>query len=118
MMYNVHLPFYVAIDNDTVVCGNSGGQAHIEGCSATLDGGALYALAPVRFALMQQNNDVIVEGKEPGTTLAGNVAGARGGGIASWAPISVEFGYRLVYCLSVCLSVCLSGSVFLSVLRL
>ena len=36
------------------------------------------------------------EVKESRATMTGNVAASRGGAIATWAPIFVEFGYRLV----------------------
>jgi hypothetical protein len=76
--------------------GRSGGRVRIEACIAAMDGGALYALAPVRFSAVLSNRSGEVEINEPITTMAKNVAGARGGGITSWAPISVGFGYRLV----------------------
>jgi hypothetical protein len=71
-----------------------GGQAHIEACVAAIDGGALFALAPVSFSLSKGGDKV--EDKESKTVIAGNVAGSRGGGIATWAPLSVGFGYHLV----------------------
>jgi hypothetical protein len=72
----------------------SGGQVHIEACVAAIDGGALYALSPVRFSLPKSGGSV--EDEEPKTVMTRNVAGSRGGGIAAWAPLSVGFGYHLV----------------------
>jgi hypothetical protein len=77
-------------------CGHAGGQVQIDACVAKHDGGALYALAPVQFLVVLPSSNGEVEVNEPRTTIAGNVAGARGGGIAAWTPISVGFGYRLV----------------------
>ncbi len=75
----------------------SGGQVQIEACIAAIDGGALFALVPVRFSLALPNSGDEAEVKESKTTMTGNVAASRGGAIATWAPIFVEFGYRLVY---------------------
>ncbi len=75
---------------------HQGGQAVIEACSAAIDGGALYALAPVQFSPGFPIDAVTVKVNERGTTLVGNIAGARGGGIATWAPINIGFGYPLV----------------------
>jgi hypothetical protein len=77
-----------------VVSACSGGQVHIEACKAAIDGGALFALAPVRFSMRKGGGEV--ENYESKTVIAGNVAGSRGGGIATGAPLSVEFGYHLV----------------------
>jgi predicted outer membrane repeat protein len=74
----------------------SGGQLRIESCVAAIDGGALFALVPVRFALALPNSGGEVVVNESRTTMTGNVAASRGGAIATWAPIFVEFGYRLV----------------------
>jgi hypothetical protein len=68
----------------------------MESCIAAMDGGALFALAPVRFSAVLPTMGGEVEINEPRSTIAGNVAGGRGGGINSWAPIFVGFGYRLV----------------------
>ena len=63
-------------------------------CIAAVDGGALFALTPVYFSLMLLTGGEEVE--ESRTTMARNVAGARGGAIATWAPLSLEFGHSLV----------------------
>jgi predicted outer membrane repeat protein len=79
-----------------VVSSCSGGQVHIEACIAAIDGGAIFALAPVSFSMRPGKGGGEVEDDESKTVIAGNVAGSRGGGIATGAPLSVEFGYHLV----------------------
>ncbi len=74
----------------------TGGQFRMEACTAAIDGGALFALAPVRFALVLPVSGGECEVRESRATMTGNVAASRGGAIATWAPIFVEFGYRLV----------------------
>ena len=74
----------------------SGGEVQLEACIAAIDGGGLLALAPLRFSVVLPGSNDIVEANKRRTTLTGNVAGSSGGAIATWAPISVEFGYRLV----------------------
>ncbi len=74
----------------------SGGEVQLEACIAAIDGGGLLALAPVRFSVVLPGSNGIVEANKRRTTMTGNVAGSSGGAIATWAPISVEFGYRLV----------------------
>jgi hypothetical protein len=59
-----------------------------------MDGGALFALTPVYFSVMLPIGGEEV--KESRTTMTGNMAGAKGGGIATWAPLSLEFGHSLV----------------------
>jgi hypothetical protein len=78
--------------------GLAGGHVQLESCEAAINGGAIYALAPVRFSMSFPSSlgYLNVKVQEARTTMAGNVAGLSGGGIAAWAPIYVEFGYRLV----------------------
>jgi len=75
--------------------GQIDGQVQIQTCSAGVDGGAIYALISVRFVSKSSNYSSEQEEK-PETTITGNVAGARGGGIAAWETIFVDFGHPLV----------------------
>ena len=68
----------------------------IEDCAALGDGGGIYALAPVVFRAVGDGSSV--GDGSPRTILARNSASGQGGGLASWAPLQVEFGHRLVVC--------------------